>query len=693
MPTIGEALGALEARLFVGREADLGDFRRWLDAAQPTHSILNVSGPGGIGKSALLGAFARAGLEAGRTVVAADGQDIVPPTPDALRQALGGGEWAEVVARINEARGVLMLDTFEAIEELTPFLQQELLPSLDTATRVVIAGRYPLGRAWGGWQGLVRPLPLRGLSSEESLALLGRRGITDSRLVGQIGRAAGGLPLALSLAADMVQQLGVRRFGSLRDWPLAVRSMVERLLQGVDDPVLRELIEACSVLRQFDEQTLAAVSGRTEIGPAFDRLCRLSVVRPAERGLSLHDDVQRILADDLRWRRPARHRDLRLRALAHYRERAREAPPGEREWLVAERLYLWGNELIQDLMFRPDTGDEVHLEPGDPSTLPEIQEVWRGYQGGFAEGGLAEGDPSRSDGGTPEGGAWPAGPEGRRWLEALVMEPSARLRMARTPDGRAVGYSASISVYRGSIDLLLAHPVFAPLLEAYLGPEGIRSLPGVADDSPYHYLLQAATASGAPRSAEAALLRDVIGLLASGGVYLATVASAPRKRLCGALGFQPVAAARTDLGPGLEPAEGFMLDLRTVGVERWVDALVQGHPSPRGLTAPEVERELQAVLPRWAEDDVLVRSSLVELAPPDGPRTADAVREVVRSALARARAGGRDQEMAYRAVELAYLDRSVSHERVAERLAVSRSTFYRLLKRGVRGLARAIAEP
>ena len=75
---------------------------------------------------------------------------------------------------------------------------------------------------------------------------------------------------------------------------------------------------------------------------------------------------------------------------------------------------------------------------------------------------------------------------------------------------------------------------------------------------------------------------------------------------------------------------------------------------------------------------------------PDRPSYA-ALREAVLSALAAARAEAGDQEeLAYRAVELAYLERPVSNERVAERLSVSRSSFYRALRRGTAGIADAL---
>jgi len=41
-------------------------------------------------------------------------------------------------------------------------------------------------------------------------------------------------------------------------------------------------------------------------------------------------------------------------------------------------------------------------------------------------------------------------------------------------------------------------------------------------------------------------------------------------------------------------------------------------------------------------------------------------------------------------LELAYILRSGSHEHAAEQLAVSRATFYRLLKRGLQQVARLL---
>ena len=66
MPTFGQLVRDLDERNFVGRERQMAIFREWLAADPPRPELINVSGPGGVGKSALLGAFRRQAEHAGR---------------------------------------------------------------------------------------------------------------------------------------------------------------------------------------------------------------------------------------------------------------------------------------------------------------------------------------------------------------------------------------------------------------------------------------------------------------------------------------------------------------------------------------------------------------------------------------------------------------------------------------------------
>src|SRR5262245_54874133 len=89
---LAERLEAAQQRRFVGRVGELELFRSALQGREPHFAVLHVYGPSGVGKTTLLGEFARAAEDAGAATVRLDGRGI-EPTPDgflvALRQAMG----------------------------------------------------------------------------------------------------------------------------------------------------------------------------------------------------------------------------------------------------------------------------------------------------------------------------------------------------------------------------------------------------------------------------------------------------------------------------------------------------------------------------------------------------------------------------------------------------------------------------
>jgi hypothetical protein len=123
--TAEQALAALAARLFVGRTRELEIFDAWLRADPDLPTILNVSGPGGVGKTELLRAFQRLAEAQGQRAILVDGRSL-RPTPDDLLHALGGGDLDAVVANLNGRRPLLLIDTAEELSDLTGYLHQEL---------------------------------------------------------------------------------------------------------------------------------------------------------------------------------------------------------------------------------------------------------------------------------------------------------------------------------------------------------------------------------------------------------------------------------------------------------------------------------------------------------------------------------------------------------------------------------------
>jgi hypothetical protein len=667
--SIGEAVSRLDEDSFVGRELELATFRAWLTEPTRFPEILNISGPSGVGKSTLLRAFGRIALEQGRTVIHAD-VGTVPATACAERNA------------------VVLLDRFDEQGEVSNYLHSEFLPSLETNVRVVIAGRYPVGLAWSRnelWHALIRPLRLEGFSVREAEDYLHRRGLTEPKLVRQVVDAAGNNPLAISLAADLALRFGVRDFCSAPEWRLIVRLLVERLLAEVSDPRLREILEACAAVRQFDEVTLAAVSGCNDVSVAFGQLCQLSFVRPAEHGLMLHEDVRRRLVEDLAWRHPDRYHALRARALAYYRERVRTAAPPEREWLIADRFFLWGNALIQRLFFSSDDPGQVWVEAGRPADHVDVRRLFYSRMASLLTPDL-----------VAEHFSPPA--EDDDFFEAILLHPGTRLRVARERDGRTLGFSTVLPVCQETISLLELHPAYAPLVHAYCSPASVAALPESPNDATIFYLLHLVYAGAIPGAIRSALLRDLSRVFATSGIYLSSTFVPAHKRMLEACGFECVPAARNEAWGADYLVDGYVLDLSRIGFEPWIEAVMSGRRPPRPLGCAALERELQGALRHWTDDGWLARSRLADLpavAPVDGEaQRSSAVRQTVLQTLAalRGQASAR-LDAAYRAVEVVYLSSRPSRKLGARNLSVSRATLYRLAKRGVHGLAEALSRP
>jgi hypothetical protein len=238
--SLAEVVTRLDEELFVGREPEVRAFRSWLHANTTFPDVLNVSGPSGVGKSALLRTFQRIAVDEGRAAILIDG-GAFPATVRGLLSALHGSvadDVDAVVAHLNRAPLVVLLDTFDQLGELTDYMQTELLPRLSTRVRVVIGGRYPIGLAWSGneaWYKLIRPLRLGPFTDTESREYLRRRGADEPHQVNAILRAAGTSPLALSLAADLSLRFGVHDFESAPEWRLIVRALLERATTpGID---------------------------------------------------------------------------------------------------------------------------------------------------------------------------------------------------------------------------------------------------------------------------------------------------------------------------------------------------------------------------------------------------------------------------------------------------------------------------
>src|SRR5579884_175056 len=127
MTTLGQAVSNLERELFVGRVEELAAFRQWLTDTCALPDILNVSGPGGVGKSATLNAFVREAETLGRRTLLVDARGL-RGTRRSLLGAFGGSGLDAVVERLHRAQPILLLDSFEELAQVADYVRTRLLP-------------------------------------------------------------------------------------------------------------------------------------------------------------------------------------------------------------------------------------------------------------------------------------------------------------------------------------------------------------------------------------------------------------------------------------------------------------------------------------------------------------------------------------------------------------------------------------
>src|SRR5687767_15542863 len=139
---LGKRLERERVRRFVGRSSERELFAAWLEASsnrgapsgQEPFNVLWVYGPGGIGKSTLLRAFAETAQNAGFLLAQLDGGRVMP-TPDGIRSAVWESLGAGIDAQVESAQhrpakpSVIMIDAAERLEPVEDWLRDEFLPA------------------------------------------------------------------------------------------------------------------------------------------------------------------------------------------------------------------------------------------------------------------------------------------------------------------------------------------------------------------------------------------------------------------------------------------------------------------------------------------------------------------------------------------------------------------------------------
>ena len=349
-----------------GRERELASLQRVLDENGPR--VAFVYGVAGIGKSALLNAFA-SGVRGSGTQVWRIDCAAIDPTESSFRAALDAAGWQP------GSRGVVLVDTYEMFRIADPWLRHELVPSLSAELRFVIAGRDAPMLEWSTERGRVgglEILPLVGLTDEAARAFLSDAKVPREHAE-MICRIARGHPLSLRLAAEAdVANMPIDEVG-----PRVVAALATAFRAGLDDEG-RRLLDAASVPRRVTRGVLEAM-GCQDADDGMERLGALSFVDETSEGLRLHDAVQAAVSARLRALEPERFRELRSAAWRHLQNETRRAGASDLHRFTADLLFLIDNPFVREAMF-PATAHAFSVERSREEDAEALRALWHEFE-------------------------------------------------------------------------------------------------------------------------------------------------------------------------------------------------------------------------------------------------------------------------------------------------------------------------
>lgn len=359
-----------QRKLFVGREQELTLIHHTTSRYQEDWKWVHFFGQGGIGKTSLLRSFATAANETYPIYFEGysgfqqplDFLRVLRKSIDPSRHYDSDPVWnlEEAIEHLSEHailhNGItLLFDTFEQWGYIEDWLHEEWLPALHPSIKICSAGRFPLSGKWHrtGFIHMIQNIELHPLSEVDVKKYVGICGFDDSLLARSLYQFSKGVPLALSLACEIIAQRGNTSFLNNLQQKEIIGYLMEELIRDISHPAYQTYLEATALVWRFDQELLQALLMEEIPTQRFLEFCRLPFVIRHDRSWMLHDSVRQWIYTDLRDRKPQVVQAYRLRALDALRDREIQQPALRVE-LAVDKIYLCENDFVRSFSFRQD---------------------------------------------------------------------------------------------------------------------------------------------------------------------------------------------------------------------------------------------------------------------------------------------------------------------------------------------------
>jgi hypothetical protein len=593
--------------------------------------VVNVVGPLGIGKTTLLG-------ELGETVEAED-----------LLAVAGAGCRAVVLA--GGASPAIVIDGAESAPAARELLVA--VGSVRAGAPVVVASRLPLlSRA--GWARNVRgliTLTLARWSDDAIEQLAAGYPTSDAATVELAVTLSGGIPLIADCLCRTVAGGTPATMAGAVVGP-AVDEILRRLerehLTGEDAGALMTL----AAVGEADEELLISLGAS-----AFPALSRLSITMRSVHGLTVKEPYRVLLDLAHRWRRPLAHQALLTKAAASRRRLLAATTTGDpaAAGIATQLMFLTGNRTVRDALF-PSSAQSLTVraaQPGDEEDIARLLHRWA------RRGGLSEA-------------------KCELMLEAWLGSTPNGFQLAIGGDGRPVAMVNMLPAGDQTQD------VTQMLLQQHAETLAGGMRPG--------QLIGLAISDEGQSAAHAALIRDLLFRSFQHGRVLVSTPWPAYQHLARGLGFVHHGATRDDLYRCGRQNEIYGQDFAPEHVPAWLDRLcVAGR-----YTAADPHEQRIAAQVRQALRDIHhpARLSANPLRAWLDLSTAEDLRTPLLLAIQGLCSSDTpaDAEAGHVLADY-YLSRRGGHEHVANKLHLSRSTYFRRLNHGIVLLASRLPRP
>jgi hypothetical protein len=614
--------------------------------------VVNLTGPLGVGKTAVLTAWA-----GGKAPV----PDALPPhgsgraVPVLDLDAVGEHELQQALTGPATAVGVDSVDGPSAVSLL------DLLASVTHGERatVVAVSRRPL-RSLPGWSRVPRlvTLPVRPWPDAALARLAEALGVADPSQRDLIVRLSGGLPLVADCLCRSLHAHGLDALPAAAA-DAAVREVLQRLRRELSPGASTKSLRTLASIGHSDEELLRQVVAPTA-DEAFAALGALSIVGPSRFGLAVLEPYRTLFDLAHQWRHPIAHRTELTKAAAHCRTRLATArDETERIDLTRHGLFLTGDPLIRGQLF-PTVGPTAQvrpLAPGQEDLAARLVHDWARRRG-LNQRNCAH------------------------MLESWLAEAAEGFHLVHTPDGKPAGLINVLPVDQRTI------PTLEPLLQ--LHTEQLTRPPDDPARSAGVFGGFLICEQGGPAE-YAALLHHVLAASIRHGRLLVATPWPEVEALVRLLGFTHHGHTRHDVYACGRQGQIFTQRFAPDQLPSWLDTLTTlGIPTQSTDDLARLRTLARQALQHLRDPTALAHSPLLAL-PAIG--TVERLRAVLNNAI-HTMADARDPAQAEAGQVLAhyYLQRRTGHDMLARQLHLSRATYFRRLDHGLTVIARQLQQ-